>query len=278
VPAALDTGAAMSVTLHDVAPATQQRCERLIDRLQQIAAMPLTLLVVPHYQGRLSDPDFERWLQGRAQGGDELALHGLTHRDEGPPPNSLAERARRHWYTDREGEFAALDGAEATRRLRAGQRWFELRGWPLRGFVAPAWLLSEQSWLALLQQPFEYTCTRTALLALPRGAPDQPLRSLHAPSIVYSTRAAWRRALSRPRNALLAHEERRQAWMRFELHPDDAQHEAVFDSLLRLVERAVDDGREALTLGELASRLRAPLSSEGTTPGASRGRVPRALS
>lgn len=255
VPAAQDSGFALSVTLHDVAPATQARCEALIAALERIAPLSFTLLVVPYWHGLPSDPAFERWLHGRLQRDDELALHGLTHTDDGPPPEHWFERVRRNWYADDEGEFAALDRVEAMRRLKAGRRWFARRDWPLRGFVAPAWLLSEGSWHALLRQPFGYTCTRTSLFALPYGMADEPVRVLHARSIVYSTRAAWRRALSRPWNALVAHDERRRGWMRFELHPGDMEHRAVRESALRLVAQAVDEGREPLTLGAIAERL-----------------------
>jgi uncharacterized protein len=255
VPAAHDNGHALSVTVHDVAPATQARCAALIAALERIAPLSFTLLVVPYWHGQPSDTAFERWVHGRLQRGDELALHGLTHTDEGPQPTDWFERVRRHWYTDDEGEFAALDRAEATRRLETGRRWFAQRDWPLRGFVAPAWLLSRGTWHALLRQPFGYTCTRTSLFALPYGMADEPVRVLHARSIVYSTRAAWRRALSRPWNALVAHEERRHGWMRFELHPTDVQHRAVRESALRLVAGAVDEGREPLTLGAMAERL-----------------------
>jgi predicted deacetylase len=255
VPAAQDNGYAMSVTLHDVAPATQARCAQLITELERIAPLSFTLLVVPYYHGQHTNAAFDHWLQSRLLRGDELVLHGLTHRDEGPAPRNWIERVRRQWYTDDEGEFADLDSAEATRRLKAGRRWFARREWPVRGFVAPAWLLSEGAWRALLRQPFGYTCTRTSLFALPYGLADQPVRVLHARSIVYSTRAAWRRAMSRPWNALVAYEERRRGWMRFELHPSDVEHRAVREQALRLVSEAVDEGREPLTLGTIAERL-----------------------
>jgi predicted deacetylase len=255
VPAMQDSGHAMSVTLHDVAPATQARCAQLITALERIAPLSFTLLVVPYYHGQHSNAEFERWLQSRLQHGDELALHGLTHRDEGPPPRDWFERLRRSWYTDDEGEFATTPSREAARRIDAGRRWFAERGWVARGFVAPAWLLSEGTWRALLRQPFGYTCTRTSLFALPYGLADRPVRVLHARSIVYSTRTAWRRAVSRPWNALVAQQERRRGWMRFELHPSDIEHRAVRESALRLVSDAVDEGREPLTLGSIAERL-----------------------
>ncbi|HET7526998.1 MAG TPA: polysaccharide deacetylase family protein [Burkholderiaceae bacterium] len=251
----------MSVTLHDVAPATQARCERLIARLQQVAPMALTLLVVPYYHGQRASANFEDWLDARLRRGDELALHGLTHLDDGAPPHGWLDHLRRRWYTDGEGEFAALGAADATRRLNAGRRWFARRRWPLTGFVAPAWLLGDGAWRALARQPFRYTCTRTELLLLPPSAPGQPPARVRARSIVYSTRAAWRRALSLPWNRLVAAAEQRAPWMRFELHPDDAEYDSVCSDALRLVERAFAQGRRPLTLAAVAERVRAAVLS-----------------
>jgi predicted deacetylase len=247
----------MSVTVHDVAPATQARCQELIARLERIAPMALTLLVVPYYQGRPSNAAFERWLGERLQRGDELALHGLTHCDDGAPPEGWLDHAKRRWYTAGEGEFAALDIADATRRLNAGRRWFASRRWPLRGFVAPAWLLGDAAWRALHNQPCRYTCTRTALHVLPHGAMGAAPRALQARSIVYSTRAPWRRWVSLPWNAALAHGERRRPWMRFELHPTDVEHADVCTAALRLVAHSLEQGRAPLTLAGVADRVRA---------------------
>lgn len=251
-----DRRCALSVTLHDVAPATQARCEQLIARLERLAPMVLTLLVVPYYHGQPSSAAFDDWLDARLQGGDELALHGLTHHDEGSPQGWI-DHVRRRWYTDGEGEFAALDVSDATRRLNAGRRWFAHRRWPLRGFVAPAWLLGDGAWRALRRQPFDYTCTRTALLTLPQRAGDATQRMLPARSIVYSTRGAWRRTVSLPWNRVVAGLQSSAPWMRFELHPSDVEHDAVCSAALQLVERAIAQGRRPLTLAAMADRLRA---------------------
>jgi len=260
-----------SVTLHDVAPATQARCEALIARIERIAPISLTLLVVPHYHGEPSTAAFEQWLDGRQHGGDELALHGLTHRDDAAPPRGWLDHARRRWYTAGEGEFAAIDIAEATRRLNAGRRWFAARRWPLHGFVAPAWLLGNGAWRALQRQPLRYTCTRTALHLLPdaarAAAPDAaraPSRDttrtpyrVHGSSIVYSTRARWRRWLSLPWNEVVARRASAEAWMRFELHPADAEHDDVCAAISQWIARALAQGREPLTLAAVAERVRA---------------------
>jgi predicted deacetylase len=243
----------VSVTIHDVAPATQATCEQVLERVERAGPMPVTLLIVPRYHHRSSTPAFERWIETRLRRGDELALHGLTHLDPNPAIGSLVDYVRRRWYTAGEGEFAALGHDEASARLDAGRRWFERRGWPLRGFVAPAWLLGVAAWDALFAQPFDYTCTLTQLIAL-RPADGMP-RTVHGSSIVFSTRAAWRRNLSLAWNSALAWRQQQAQWMRFELHPSDVDHPSIRNALERWLERGCAERREPLTLGGLVDRF-----------------------
>jgi hypothetical protein len=239
---------ALAVVLHDAAPSTWADCERLHRCVQSVAPVPVTWLAVPRYHGERPDTFFEESLDLALARGDELALHGYTHCDGGPTRGWL-DHARRRWYTAGEGEFAALAPQHAAQRLRAGRRWFERRGWPLHGFVAPAWLLGEGSRSALDEAGFDYTCTLTALVDLRRKA------ILHSRAIVYSTRSAWRRTLSRPWNAAVARRQRSAPLLRLELHPGDARHEAVRSSWMRLLERALR-GRDALTLSQVVQRWR----------------------
>lgn len=244
---------AMSITVHDVAPATQANCERLIGRIEHHGRVPLTLLVVPRYHHQCSTVEFERWIERRLRGGDELALHGFTHLDEAQPARGI-DHLRRRWYTAGEGEFAAIDSESARQRLEAGRRWFAQRGWPVRGFVAPAWLLGTGAWTALREQPFDYTCTLTRLIEL-AGA-GTTLRALSGRSIVFSTRSAWRRQASLAWNAALAWAQRDAQWLRFELHPGDAEVRPVDTLIGRLLERAFGDRRDVLTLSTVVERLR----------------------
>lgn len=253
--ARMQGGRALSVTIHDVAPATQARCEQLIAHLAstRAAAGPLTLLVVPYYHHRTSTAAFERWIEARLRRGDELALHGLTHLDDAGPPVGWIDHLRRHVYTAGEGEFAALGRAAARARLEAGRYWFAQRGWPLRGFVPPAWLLGAGAWSALCEQPLDYTCTLTELIALPARAGT--LRALRGWSIVFSTRTPWRRATSLAWNRALARTQCAACWMRFELHPADVEHAAVRTSIAGLLERAYAGERAPLTLGGIVDRF-----------------------
>lgn len=239
---------ALCVSLHDVAPATWPACERLLAALRPLAPAKLTLLVVPAYHGGDDKPhgDFRRALDTRVTRGDELALHGFYHRDD-EPVCGWRERLARHWYTAGEGEFAALDAGAAQRRIEAGLAWFAQRDWPVRGFVAPAWLMSTGTWKALRRMPLDYTTTLRSLHRLSDGA------ALAAQSLVYSVRRPWRRQASRWWNAWLAGQLQHQPLLRLSLHPADAYHPAVMEHWRHLLEAALHDGRALLTKAEYVS-------------------------
>lgn len=240
---------ALAVVMHDVAPATLPAVERVLALLREREpALPVTQLVVPRWHGQPSTPQFDRWLDEAAARGDELVLHGYTHRDDGRP-RGLVDLLRRRVYTAGEGEFAALDARDAARRLRQGRLWFAAGGWPLHGFVAPAWLMSEGTWEALADAPFDYTCTLRRLVSLPGR------RAWRCRSLVYSTRAAWRRAASCAWNAGLARLQRQAPLLRLELHPPDADHAAVRQSWSGLLDAALRDGRQPLTLHAAVRQL-----------------------
>lgn len=185
--------------------------------LLEVADIPLTLLVVPHYH-RLRDSSggrYERRLNACLAVGHELTLHGYIHLDEGPPATGLRERLRRHVYTRREGEFSALAAGEARRHLEKGMDWFAEREWPVEGFVAPAWLLSEGAWQALAATRFTYTTTLTHFHLLPEGD------AVWSPSLVYSSRGGALRRASRQWNTALARRLSEAPLVRLSLHPPD---------------------------------------------------------
>ena len=63
---------------------------------------------------------------------------------------------------------------------------FDRHGWPVAGFVAPAWLMSEGTRQALRRLPLRYTSTPQHLYRLPE------FTAIQAPA-VWSARSAWRR-------------------------------------------------------------------------------------
>ncbi|WP_157267749.1 DUF2334 domain-containing protein [Azohydromonas aeria] len=246
---ALAPGGALALVVHDVAPATWERCAALLEAATALApSLPATLLVVPRWHGAPSTFSFEAAMDAALARGHELALHGWSHLDPLPARGAL-QRLRRRFYTAGEGEFAALPQADAARRLALGRRWFARRGWPLHGFVPPAWLLGADSARALAAAGFDYSCTLDRFVGL-RGQP--PLRAW---SLAFSTRAAWRRGLSRLWVPMLARRLRNAPLLRFELHPDDVVHPGVRDCWLELLARALEQGRQPLLLREVAQRM-----------------------
>ncbi len=117
----------IAVAIHDVEPATFERCALIRDWLGDHGVDRATLLVIPapdlhpFFQRR---PDLAAWLLDCRDRGDAIAQHGFRHRGAGRRP---------------EAEFAGLDPAQTQASIAAGRRVLGLAGVEPRGFVAPAY-------------------------------------------------------------------------------------------------------------------------------------------
>lgn len=231
------------LVLHDVAPQTWPDYQAFVEAVDTLGTVPMTWLVVPNFHKHNdldAHPEFRRLLSRRVARGDELALHGYFHCDEGPIPTTPRDWFMRRIYTH-EGEFYDLPLEAALARLRAGIEVFHRYNWPLQGFVAPAWLMSEGTRQALRQLPLRYTSDSQHLIRLP------DFTAIDAPGLVWSARSAWRRGLSR-----LVSEQREQRWrqapvIRLGLHPVDMRHEFSRHYWLQLLKRLLDEGRVPMT-------------------------------
>jgi len=231
---------AVCIVVHDAAPSTRPSCVRLLTAVRQVAGdAPVTILAVPRYHDEAPTAEFEAWLGERARRGDELALHGCTHLDDGKPSGAV-DAVRRSHYTRGEGEFWSLSRQDALARIDVGIAWFAKNGWPLSGFVAPAWLLGPGAREALVERPFEYTATLRELVHLPDHTP------VSSQSVVYSTSSAWRRTSSLAWNAGVDLLERSNPVLRIELHPRDADFPAVRRSWQGILARALHTRRPAM--------------------------------
>jgi len=130
-------------SIHDVAPRFEREIEGLIDLLAPHAGNRVALLVVPNHWDQspiLSGSPFAGRLRGWAESGFEIFLHGFYHRDLARH-DRVSDRLRSRWMTAGEGEFLGLTRDEAKARIQAGQAILEdVTGFPIAGFVAPAWL------------------------------------------------------------------------------------------------------------------------------------------
>jgi uncharacterized protein len=247
------TAQAWSASIHDVAPATWPQCLRLLELLSAWP-VPVSLLVVPDFHGRgRSDADaaFIAALRERATRGDEVVLHGYYHRDDAPRSRTWRDWWRRRVLTDGEGEMAAVNEREAARRLASGTALLAAMELPPAGFVAPAWQLGAGARSALVASGLAYTATRDELIALPGWT------TLPAPSLVYSSRSALRRTLSRAWNGHRVTAMSSAPLLRVALHPIDALYPRVVSHWRKLIQELASERSPVLESRWLRERLAA---------------------
>ena len=247
------------VSVHDVAPATRQAVEKIIEALAHRGVPACSLLVIPNYHHRGSstdDRDFVRWLKDLEANGHEIVIHGYFHERPRRKTESLRQKFLTRLYTGDEGEFYDLDYDEAFRRITRAREDFAAAGLTPRGFIAPAWLLSPAAERAAAAAEMEYTTRLTGVRDL-RSGNDFPARTL-----VYSVRSDWRRAASLVWNAALCQHLASAPLARVSIHPRDYEHPQIWRQLLRLTDRLRKD-RTSTTyrdwIGERRMRARADL-------------------
>src|SRR5438105_8854236 len=135
----LGSQARIAVAVHDIEPATFERCVLIRDWLDDHGVDRVTLLVIPardlHPLGERS-PQMASWLAERRLAGDSIAQHGFQHeqlRRAGRARGLLLRSSERH-----AAEFVGLNAQETRRALDAGWRVLKLAGLEPDGFVAPA--------------------------------------------------------------------------------------------------------------------------------------------
>lgn len=237
------TRRSIAVALHDVEPATFERCALIRDWLGDHGIDKVTLLVIPasdlhSFQDRR--PEMVDWLAERVGGGDTVAQHGFQHRQVRRSP-SPARQAYARWQGGDAAEFVGLDEAETKRAVEAGRRVLRLAGIEPRGFVAPAYAYtaalqrvlaaSFEWWASLHTLSYDHGRRTTRAQALTLGSSTQ-LKRLASPARVRA-------------GALLAG-----PVLRLDLHPEDLDrpnHIGAVESVLRRARH-----RTALTYDELA--------------------------
>jgi predicted deacetylase len=140
-----------------------------------------------------------------------------------------------------EGEFYTLAEQQALERISRGAELFQRYQWPLDGFVAPAWLMSEGTRKALRQLPFSYTSDPQHFYRLPS------FQKIEAPGLVWSAGSAWRRQLSRAVSEWQLKQWRQAPSLRLGLHPVDMRYPQSRNYWLSTLRRLLDDGRVAQT-------------------------------
>lgn len=222
------------VSLHDVAPETQAQSIEVLEQLRHIGIPLTSLLVVPDYHHRgkaVENARFVSWLRELEETGHEIVIHGYFH--ERPRRNGEGMRAKllTRVYTGDEGEFFDLAYEEALARITMARD--EFRGAKLApvGFIAPAWLLSDEGEAAAADAGMQYTTRLRSVTDLLTGESET------ARSLVYSTRAAWRQTASLAWNAALARGAEMRDLVRLSIHPPDFAAPRVRGQIMALAQR-----------------------------------------
>ena len=230
--------AALVVSIHDVAPATQARAQEIISELAHHGVAVCSLLVVPNYHHCgcfTEDRGFVRWLQDLETKGHEIVIHGYFHERPRGGDEGVSQKLFTRFYTKDEGEFYDLDYDEAFRRITQAREEFKAAGLTPRGFIAPAWLLGTPGERAAADAELEYTTRLTGLRDL-RSGEEFPARTL-----VYSVRSGWRRTASLAWNGLLCRHLASRPLARVSIHPPDFHHREIWRQILRSIDRLTEN-------------------------------------
>jgi hypothetical protein len=231
------------VSLHDVSPHTHRQCEAILSDLAALGVSQCSLLVVPDHHARghfLEDAPFCAWLRELAQAGHEIVIHGYFHQRTRREDESLAQRLTTRVYTADEGEFYDLDRSTATALVEKARGEFAAANLSPTGFIAPAWLLSDEAAAALRSCGLSYTTLLGSVVDLQTGIRHK------SQSLVWSVRSRWRRVTSLAWNGLLFRALARRPLLRISVHPVDIEHRRIWRQITRLIARALED-RQPLT-------------------------------
>jgi len=245
--------AALVVSVHDVAPATQARVQEIISDLAHCGVAVCSLLVVPNYHRRgcsTEDRGFVRWLQDLESKGHEIVIHGYFHERPRRDRENVSQKIFTRFYTKDEGEFYDLEYDEAFRRINQAREEFTAAGLTPRGFIAPAWLLGAPGERAAADAELEYTTRLTEVRDLRSG------ENCSARTLAYSVRSGWRRTTSLAWNNLLARQLAEAPLARVSIHPPDRDHPEIWRQILRLTERLLEN-RTATTYRDWIAEKRA---------------------
>ena len=231
-------------SIHDVSPRFEHEIDVLAERLDShLGAARFAMLVVPDHWDAAplsADKAFQARLRGWADAGVEMFLHGWRHRDDAP-----AGFKARH-MTAGEGEFAALDEAEAVRRLRAGRAVVEdAIGRPVAGFIAPAWLYGPGALAAVASEGFAVAEDHMKV-----WRPRDGKVLARGPVITWASRSPARIASSRFFAGVARFGLQPLATVRVAVHPGDTRVPALLASLDATLARLLP-GRMAARYGDL---------------------------
>ncbi|MBX7158212.1 MAG: polysaccharide deacetylase family protein [Verrucomicrobiae bacterium] len=240
-------GKHLIVSLHDVHPGSLERIREQTQFCENLGVFPLSLLVVPHYhqQKKIIDcPVTVAWLQERQAQGDEMVLHGYYHQRVAQK-NALNNWFWTRFYTQNEAEFYDLNQHEANHRIEQGRQLLEEIGLITKGFIAPAWLMSQDVFRVIFEKKFHYTNTISKIFFT--SSNSKTIRNVSSRSLCYSTRAKWRSETSLIWNRALGRRLRSKNLIRLSLHPNDLTFPAIRRQVEFFLKDVMEQGFQPIT-------------------------------
>ena len=222
-------------SIHDIASSTFDDVQAIAALLDDLRVRPLSLLVVPrHHAGPplLEDRALLEWLHARHGQGDEILLHGCEHRLI-LPPRSPFQSLRIRALSRGAGEFANLDYAEASARLRRGRETLEACGLRATGFVAPAYLLSPEARRAVRDAGFTHVPQLFSLWE------PQAHRIRFGPAVFFDPHSGATRRLTAIQSHLAQRVFARHPILRVVIHPPDLRDPRTAAALRAALARAL---------------------------------------
>jgi predicted deacetylase len=228
-------GLALIVEIHDVSPLTLGAVREIHDALEGIGIRQPGLLVIPAHENehgrryRLAEhPGTVSWLVSMKKAGSEIIQHGLTHRAPGPPPPGFTNWLMHHHFSRGLAEFAHLSRTQAAERLVAGRAILGECGLSPAGFIAPAWLQSEEALAEVERQEYGFTAFLNKVIFLGDKREVENTWALTwdapGPAVDYPKRLAMRGIEWFSRSARL---------LRVAIHPADTRGARPLDAILR---------------------------------------------
>jgi len=228
---------ALVVSVHDVSPLTRPAVDQILLDLARCGVERTSLLVIPDHHGKAplsEDAAFRKWLLRLSADGHEVVLHGFRHLRERRSWESVPAQITTRIYTADEGEFFDVDRATAETLLARGMESLAFLERRLEGFIAPAWLLSEGGEAALGPAGFRYTTRIGEVKRLDTGTVWQ------SQSVVYSTRARWRRWGSLYWNPWLFKRLNEEPLLRIGIHPPDIRFPGIWGQLQKFCKSSLE--------------------------------------
>ncbi len=238
-------------SIHDVTPRHFVRLQR-IDRILTESGIgaSYSMLVVPNFWKEWpldADKSFIRWLRAKADDGVEMLLHGYYHLDE-TPPQGMGAKVKAAYMTNSEGEFLSLSRQAARERILQGQNMLqEVLGHPASGFVAPAWLYSDDTKHVLEEMGFERAEDHLRV-----WSPSTRQQIAFSPVVSYASRSPARIASSLLWSRVATTALSRFDVVRLALHPHDLDVEALEVEFKRVLHRWLKE-RQPVRYRELAA-------------------------